>query len=105
MAKKKTKSAKKAKFSDGPSVVFADVQEVLDDITNNSIDPISMSPHGRFWNTDRNTFVNRYVNMVMPLKSTFYVYLDTEVMPPSGPFASQQQRALIKKWLTTGFGE
>lgn len=110
MAKKKKSTRKKkaaypkAKYSDAAQVVFTDVQVVLERVANNAIQPISSSPHGRFWNTDRNSFVKQHVNMAMPLSSTFYVYLANDIMPPSpGPYATQEEKDLVKEWLTTGF--
>ena len=109
----KTKLAtgsKKLDFADvATMVVFADVQKCLDKIAAAADPPpnaIANSPHGAFWQTDRNTFVGRYVNMVMPLNSAFYVYLDQGVMPPNGPDSNATQpecMATIKTWLSTGF--
>jgi hypothetical protein len=58
MPSRKKRVVRKAKFSDAPSVVFAEVQVVLNSITDANGN-ISMSPHGRFWNTDRNSFVTQ----------------------------------------------
>jgi hypothetical protein len=105
MAKRgKTKKATKMKFSDSATIVFADVKRVLNRIADNAIKPISSSPHGRFWNTDRNSFVNQYVNMTAPLTSTFYMYLKNDIMPPPpGPPNTVEDVDLMKMWLSTGF--
>ena len=100
---KKTKSSKKIKWSDSAAVVFSDVQKILDDIAKGANQPISNSPHGVFWNTDRNTFVNKYVTMTCPLTSTFYVYLGNGKMPQGGPQTGQADLDVIKMWLSTGF--
>lgn len=104
VAKKKTKKVKKMKYSDAPAVVFADVKAIIENVANNSEVPVSSSPHGRFWNTDRNSFVNQYVNPIAPLTSQFYVFLDNQIMPPApGPYMTQDDLDIIKMWLSTGF--
>lgn len=108
--KKSTGKSRKLKFADvATTVVFADVQKCLDTIAaaaNPTPNAIANSPHGTFWQTDRNSFVGQYVNTVDPLNSTFYVYLDQGVMPLNGPDSNTTQpacMATIKTWLSTGF--
>ncbi len=93
----------KMNFADAASVVFADVQKVLDSIAAGANVPIGNSPHGVFWHVDRNSFVNQYVTMTAPLTSPFYTYLVDGSMPLGGPQTGQADLDVIKTWLSTGF--